>query len=185
MIGIVDTSSLVAIARYYLSIKDGERLLRFLEAKFESRELILLSSIHKEASLVQGGIAISKMEFLNNQDWRIKDDDLLPPAPKKFSNQMDNNVCVTKMKERLSAEAYAIQKEVYMRTGDARMLLYALNNMDLSPCIITEETRYVNDGKLFKKLPAICEIINVKYMSITEWLSLNHAEIDWTIPGIG
>ena len=46
MIGIIDTSSLLAIVRYYLSIKDEAKLLRFLEFKFRYGELILLSSIH-------------------------------------------------------------------------------------------------------------------------------------------
>lgn len=63
MMGIIDTCSLVAIARYYLSIKDEAKLLHFLESKFRSRELILLRSIHEEASYAQKGIAISLMDF--------------------------------------------------------------------------------------------------------------------------
>lgn len=58
MIGIIDTSSLVAIARYYLPIKDEVKLLRFIESKFRSGELVMLSSIHLEASRTQKGIAL-------------------------------------------------------------------------------------------------------------------------------
>lgn len=58
MIGIIDTSSLVAIARYYLPIKDEVKLLRFLESKFRRGELVFLSSIHCEASLTQKGIVL-------------------------------------------------------------------------------------------------------------------------------
>lgn len=40
MIGIIDTSSLIAIARYYLPIKDEVKLLRFVESKLRSGELV-------------------------------------------------------------------------------------------------------------------------------------------------
>lgn len=180
MIGIIDTSSLVAIARYYLPIKDEVKLLRFIESKFRSGELILLSSIHVEASRTQKGIAVELMEFLNDLELRFNDSDLMPPAPRKFSNQLDNNFCVPLQKKKLSSEAYYLQKEQYMSTGDAKLLLYALNNMDKEPVIITEETMLSNDSKLFKKLPAICEILEIKHMTVAEWLVANGISLDWT-----
>ena len=184
MIGIIDTSSLVAIARYYLPIKDEVKLLRFIESKFRSGELILLSSIHVEASRTQKGIAVELMGFLNDHKLRFNDSDLTPPAPRKFSNQLDHNFCVPLQKKKLSSEAYSLQKEQYMSTGDARMLLYALNNMDKGPVIITEETMLSNDGKLFKKLPAICEILEIPHMTVAEWLVANGISLDWTHPDL-
>lgn len=184
MIGIIDTSSLVAIARYYLPIKDEVKLLRFIESKFRSGELVMLSSIHLEASRTQKGIAIELMDFLNDNDLRLNDSDLMPPAPRKFSNQLDNNLCVPLQKKKLSSEAYSLQKAQYMSTGDAKMLLYALNNMDKEPVIITEETMLSNDGKLFKKLPAICEILEIPHMTVAEWLVANGTSIDWTHPDL-
>ena len=180
MIGLIDTSSLVAIARYYLSIKDEVKLLRFIESKFRSGKLILLRSIHIEASRTQKRIAVELMEFLNDDKLIFNDSYLTPPSPKKFSNQLDNNLCVPLQKKKLSAEIYALQKEQYMSTGDARMILYALNNMGKEPVIITEETMLSNDGKLFKKLPAICEFLNIKHMTIAEWLVANGITLDWT-----
>lgn len=182
MIGIIDTSSLVAIARYYLPIKDEVKLLRFIESKFRSGELILLSSIHVEASRTQKGIVLELMKFLNDHELRFNDSDLTPPAPRKFSNQLDNNFCVTLQKKKLSSEAYSLQKNQYMLTGDAKMLLYALNNIDKEPVIITEETILSNDGKLFKKLPAICDILEIKHMTVAEWLVTNGISLDWTHP---
>lgn len=88
MIGIIDTSSLVAIARYYLPIKDEVKLLRFIESKFRSGELVMLSSIHLEASRTQKGIALELMDFLNDNDLRLNDSDLIPPAPRKFSREL-------------------------------------------------------------------------------------------------
>lgn len=182
MIGIIDTSSLLAIVRYYLSIKDEAKLLRFLESRFRSGELILLSSIHGEATKTQKGIIFSRMMFLNEKELLTNDTELLPPAPRKFSNQLDNNFCITLQKKRLTEEQYAQQKDAYMQTGDARMVLYALNNKALKPIIITEETPQSNDGKLFKKLPANCDFLEIDHMSISEWLSSNGVKLSWMHP---
>lgn len=182
MIGIIDTSSLVAIARYYLPIKDEVKLLRFIESKFRRGELVFLSSIHREASLTQKGVVLELMAFLNEHELQFNDSDLMPPAPKRFSNQLDNNFCVPLQKKKLTDEDYSSQKAQYLTTGDAKMLLYALNNIDKEPVIITEETKLSNDGKLFKKLPAICEILEIKHMTIAEWLVANGISLDWGHP---
>lgn len=182
MTGVIDTSSLVAIARYYLPIKDEVKLLHFIEYKFRSGELILLSSVFHEASRTQKGIALKLMEFLNDKDLRFNDSDLTPPAPKKFSNQLDNNFCIPLQKKKLDAETYSIQKSQYMTTGDAKLVLFALNNTDKDPVVITEETALSNDGKLFKKLPAICDFLGIKHMTIAEWLVENGISLDWAHP---
>lgn len=182
MIGIIDTSSLLAIARYYLPIKDEVKLLRFIESKFRSGELVLLSSIYTETSQTQKGIALELMKFLNDHELRFNDSGLMPPSPRKFSNQLDNNLCINLQKKKLSSEEYSLQKEKYLATGDAKMVLYALNNTDKDPVIITEETKYSNDGKLFKKLPAICDILEIKHMTIAEWLVGNDISLDWAHP---
>lgn len=184
MIGVIDTSSLVAISRYYLSIKDEAILLRFLESKFRSGELVLLSSIREEAGYTQKGIAVASMDFLNDSGLIVNDENLLPPSPRRFSNQLDNNFCVSLLKRRLSDEQYAQQKAAYMQTGDAKMILFALNNMESGPAIITEETPATNDGKLFKKLPLICDMLGINHLTITEWLSLNGVQLSWNHPNL-
>lgn len=60
------------------------------------------------------------------------------------------------------------------------MILYAYNNMDKDPVIITEETGFNNDGKIFKKIPEICRSINITTMSLPEFLS-KHAVINLSI----
>lgn len=182
MIGIIDTSSLIAIARYYLPIKDEVKLLRFIESKFRKGELVLLKSIHLEASRTQKGLALNLMDFLNDRNLHINDADLMPPAPKKFSNQLDNNLCVTAQRNILRANEYSLLKDQYMKTGDAKLIFYALNNMDKIPVVITEETMLSNDGKLFKKIPAICDILGIKHMTIAEWLVANGLSLAWSHP---
>ena len=182
MIGIIDTSSLLAITRYYLSLKDERDLLRFIESKFRGGELILLSTIKSEASRAQKGIVMEAMRFLDEAELCIKDNDLLPPAPRKFSNQLDNNLCVPLQKKILTDEQYALQKEAYMQSGDIKMVLYALNNPKSDPVIITEETPLSNDGKLFRKLPAVCDFLGIKHMSIVEWLRGCQIHLVWNLP---
>lgn len=182
MLGIIDTSSLMAIARYYLSIKDEAILLRFLENKFRSGELVLLDTIHSEASRAQKGLATSRMSFLNDYDLRVKDSELVPSAPRKFSNQMDNNFCVPLKRKMLDDEAYAILKEQYLQSGDGKIIVYALNNIAKSPIVITEETPQSNDGKLFRKIPTICDFLKISHMSVAEWLSSNGVTLNWNHP---
>jgi hypothetical protein len=110
----------------------------------------------------------------------VHDENLLPPSPVKFSHQLEYNFCIPLQKKRLSEEQFTLQKEAYMQTGDARMILYALNHAEADPAIITEETRLSNDGKLFKKIPAICDILEIKHQSIAEWLSSNGVEVSWS-----
>ena len=181
MTGIIDTCSLLAIVRYYLSVKGGEELLRFLEQKFKSHELVLLTSIHRETARTQQGIVLEKMPILNEKNLHIDDSKLLPPAPRKFSNMLENNFCIPLLKKRLSQDEWEQQKAVYMQTGDARMILYALNNTELNPVIITEETAHSNDGKLFKKLPQICDYLDIKSMTIAQWLSANGIALKWVL----
>ena len=48
-------------------------------------------------------------------------------------------------------------KKQYLEDADAKMILYALEHLSdiefIKPIIVTEETKYGNDGKLFKKIP--------------------------------
>ncbi len=114
----------------------------------------------------------------------VNDTDLLPPAPRKFSNQLDNNFCVPLLRKRLREDEYAQQKSAYMATGDARMVLFALNHKDSDPVIITEETSVSNDGKLFKKLPSICDILEIRHQTVAEWLSAEGVVLSWSHPEI-
>lgn len=179
MIGIIDTSSLLAITRYYLSLKDERDLLDFIESKFRRGDLIFLNTIKSEAFRTQKGIVIESMKFLDEPELCVKDEDLLPPAPRRFSNQLDHNLCVPLQKKRLTDEQYVLQKEAYMQSGDIKMVLYALNNVELDPVIITEETPLNNDGKLFRKLPMVCNFLGIRYMSIVEWLRNNGIHLTW------
>lgn len=110
------------------------------------------------------------------------DRELIPVSPKKFSNQIDNNFCVPQKKKLLNDDVYRNQKEEYLKTGDAKIIIYAYNNIDNNPIVITEETPHSNDGKLFHKIPVICDILNIPHTTIAEWLSSYGVRLDWIPP---
>lgn len=61
-------------------------------------------------------------------------------------------------------------------TADYKILVYSMKEQNLNGIIkdeyyvMTEETRLQNDGKLFKKLPLLCEQIGVKTITSSEYL---------------
>ena len=130
------------------------------------------------------GIAVEKMPFLKDKKLVIPTKDLFPCAPERFSNMIDNNFCVRLKKQELTEEEYIEQKEEYLKTGDAKIIIYALNVRHSDAIhleemqVMTEETRQQNDGKLFKKLPLLCEQIGIGTLTVSEYLHRNGFFID-------
>lgn len=97
---------------------------------------------------------------------------------------LDNNFCVRLKKQELTEEEYIEQKEEYLKTGDAKIIIYALNVRHSDAIhleemqVMTEETRQQNDGKLFKKLPLLCEQIGIGTLTVSEYLHRNGFFID-------
>ena len=181
---VIDTCSLVMIAKNYLPLDKDGQLHSFLEGAFASKELMLLDVILEESRRISKGIAVEKMPFLRDKKLVSKTEDLLPPAPEKFSNMVDNNFCVRLMKQQLTEEQYIGQKEEYLKTGDAKIIIYVLKVLHSDAIhleeiqVMTEETRQQNDGKLFKKLPLLCEQIGVETITVSEYLHRNGFFID-------
>ena len=69
------------------------------------------------------------------------------------------------------------------------MILYALNFLHDNDifhddfCILTEESRTSNDNKLFKKIPLICDLLNIKTKNVTDYLKLHDVEINISAKG--
>ncbi len=137
-----------------------------------------------ESKRTSKGIAVEKMPFLKDKKLVIPTKDLFPCAPERFSNMIDNNFCVRLKKQELTEEEYIEQKEEYLKTGDAKIIIYALNVRHSDAIhleemqVMTEETRQQNDGKLFKKLPLLCEQIGIGTLTVSEYLHRNGFFID-------
>lgn len=50
--------------------------------------------------------------------------------------------------------------------------------LDERVIIVTEESEFTNDAKEFKKIPAICKILNIETFTLPELLEL-YKEIDF------
>ncbi len=81
-----------------------------------------------ESKRTSKGIAVEKMPFLKDKKLVIPTKDLFPCAPERFSNMIDNNFCVRLKKQELTEEEYIEQKRKNtFKTGDAKIIIYALN----------------------------------------------------------
>lgn len=132
---------------------------------------------------VSKGIVLEKMPFLDDKNILINTTELLPVLPKKFDNMVDNNFCVRALRNELNEEEYIQQKSEFMRSGDAKILIYSwiMKHEQLllweDYSVMTEETRTQNDGKLFKKIPLICDYIGTKTINVVDYLSKNGFKI--------
>jgi hypothetical protein len=81
----------------------------------------------------------------------------------------------------LPAEEKEVKKEEYLNGADCRLVLVGMENRDVRPVIVTEESRLDNDGKFFKKLPVVCEHekINLLTIPLTDMLK-DFDEIDFS-----
>lgn len=181
---VVDTCSLVMIAKNYLPLDEEGNMISFINESFTNSELILLDTIRDEASFTSGGIALNSMPFLEDQKIIVKTTDLLPPAPKRFDNRIDNNFCVRLLKNELTEEEYIQQKGEFLKSGYGKIIVYSCKMQHDQPTlfenfsVMTEETRNQNDGKLFMKLPLMCDSLNIKTISAVEFLNQNGFKIN-------
>lgn len=185
---IVDTCSLVYLSRFYLPFDEDDKLKNFFEQKFRCGELQMLDVILNECKQQSKGLVVRSMPFWESEKALIvKTNDLMAPAPRKFSNQLDNNLCVPIARKQLSDEAYSLQKQLFLESGDGKIILLALNKIHDAGLldevvVLTDESKISNDGKLFKKLPAICEFLQIKTITLIDYLKENNIEVDWVVP---
>jgi hypothetical protein len=64
-------------------------------------------------------------------------------------------------------------ERINLESADTKLLLYCLYNKDKEIVIVSEETESVNDNKSFKKLPAICKILELKIITLPKFLSMS------------
>jgi hypothetical protein len=159
---IIDTSSLLALVRYYLPFDTNNSLKEFIKEKFVSGELLIIDRVFEEASYISKGIILTELDFLNDKKKHIKTTDILPNST--FFNLLENQFCnkdVKKLQDITEVE-FEFEKERYLKMADAKMILFALSIKKENPILVTEETKNANDNKLFKKLPDNCHTINIE-----------------------
>lgn len=181
MNAILDTSSLLALVKYYLPFDKNSLMFLLLEEKIESGEIIILDKVYEEIQYVAGGIILEQLPFLKNKKLHIKTNELIPS--KTFYNLLENQFCdqaIKKLKGITDIE-FENEKTRFLQSADANLILYALSIKGKNPIIITEETKTANDSKLFKKIPENCRCIDMQCCNLPEFfkthLGLNLGEL--------
>ena len=178
---VIDTSSLLSLVRYYLPFDKKQILYNLIESKIKSGEIIILDKVYEECRYTSKGIVLKTINYLNVKRIRIKTEELLPTT--KFFNQLENQFINGAIRNKLTEVEFENRKNAYLESADAKLLLYCLKNkniFDRNLHIITEETETSNDNKSFKKLPAICKILNINVLTLPD-LIYSYEEIDLII----
>jgi hypothetical protein len=160
---LIDTSSLLALVRYYLPFDKEYALKSFIKTMIDTGMIMIIDKVYEESKFLSRGIIIEELDFLKEKKRHYKTDELLPKQ--KFFNILDNQLCYASQKKKLSPTEYEQSRNQYLDSADAKLVLYCMkdaNSLDIdNPTLVTEETNTENDNKLFKKLPAICSILNI------------------------
>lgn len=62
----IDTSSLLALVRYYLPFEKDDSLKDFFRGKIDKKEIIILDKVALESKRTAKGIVVEQLEFLDN-----------------------------------------------------------------------------------------------------------------------
>jgi hypothetical protein len=176
---VIDTSSLMALVRYYIPFDQDDSLKNFFKKKIESKEIIIIDKVAIESKRNAKGIITKSLEFIDDKKNQVKTDILLPEA--SFLRDLENRLCYVARKNTLNEFEFENRKQAFLEDADAKLLLFCLSNkggLNLDKFIlVTEETRADNDGKLFKKLPELCDLLNIEHCNLPSLL-IEHYNIN-------
>lgn len=178
---VIDSNSLIYLARYYLPFDKKGVLLNFFKRKIQDGDIIIIDKVLEECKYTSKGIVLETIEYLKDKDFiksaRIpfKTDSLIAPSPAKFIRQVENQFVqiVVKNQRKISDAEFENQKDTFLNSTDIKLIILCLNliNDGETVFLVTEETEYNNDNKLFLKIPAICKILNIQKLNLPELLS--------------
>lgn len=175
---IIDTSSWIAIVRYYLPFDQNKIISDFFKNKLDTKELVIIDKVFDECSYISQGMVVKELDFINIKKEHCKTDILIPP--RKFYNLLENQFCHQVQKRKLTDVQFENEKENYLKSADARIILQAnkyQKEENEEVLIVTEETTSNNDSKLFKKIPNISSILNIKCITLPVLIEMYNSEI--------
>jgi hypothetical protein len=112
----------------------------------------------------------------------VKTEEILPyPA---FFSMMENNFSNKQAFGRLTPEELESEKGAFLASADCKLLLYAIRikkTTNVEPVVISEESIYSNDNKVYKKIPHNCKVVGIKCCTLPdcfkEHLGINPADL--------
>ncbi|HED36889.1 MAG TPA: DUF4411 family protein [Ignavibacteria bacterium] len=172
---VIDTSSLMALVRYYLPFDKDDSLKDFFRNKVEHKEIIIIDKVAIESKRNAKGIITTNLSFINEKKNQVKTDLLLPTA--SFLRDLENRFCYVARKNTLTEPMFENRKKEYLESADAKLILFCLSNKNPlnfeKTILVTEETKTDNDLKVFKKLPVICDLLKIEHCNLPTLLD-NH-----------
>jgi hypothetical protein len=169
---------MLSLVRYYLPFDKKGVLLQFIKSKIESGNIIIIDKVLEECKYSSKGLVLLKFplladkEFIKNAKVPHKTDSLIIPNTKLFFHLLEHNFLnpsVKKLKG-LSEVEFESQKNEFIGSADMKQVILCLNLQEQgeSVVLVTEESEYSNDYKLFKKIPAICKELQIQTMTLPE-----------------
>ena len=176
----LDTSSLLSLVRYYLPFDNDSALYDFFKNKVELGEFLILDSVAEECRYLAKGLVSESLLYIKERDNQVSTKLLFPN--KKFMNLLDNNFINRVVKNELSEIEFETRKSAFLNSADAKLILCALDYIKKEDdvLIVTEETKSNNDNKGFKKIPTICQILEIKVLTLPQLLE-TYRDIDINI----
>lgn len=163
---VIDTSSLMILVRYYLPFDKDNSLKLFIKETIASGEIIILDAVYQESRFISKGLIVEKLEFLGKKMFNTLT--ILPDDT--FFDHLEKQFCNLAIKKKLNDSDYEVQKNKYLNTADAKLILFCIKDKDSlelnKPLLVTEETKTENDNKLFKKIPNICDILDIEHCNL-------------------
>jgi len=174
---VIDTCSLDRLARYYLPFDPDNVLLNYIEEKIESGEIIVIDKVYWECANLRNGFIIEKMPFLKNKI--LKTEYLIPTG--KFLNRLKNDFANQAIFKKYNEDEKNIRVEEFAENADVKLILWADDRKKNGHPhrIITDETEEANDKKEFKKIPAICKLLDIPVVNLPTMLSQS-GDIDFS-----
>ncbi len=109
---LIDTSSLLALVKYYRPFDKEDLLKEFFKNKIDNGSILLIDKVFEESRYLSKEQIIKDLEFLQDKKRHFKTDELLPT--KKFFNILDNQLCQVQLKNRLSSIEYEQKRNEYL-----------------------------------------------------------------------
>ena len=166
--GLLDTSSLIDMARHYHPLDRAGHLRKLLQARLEAGSLLLHGEVLKECEDAAGGVVLRAFPFLEDVDvvWLRGGDGPLVDA--EHSLIRDHFW----IRERLAVvvargeDFYGRAVDSALEVADPHLLLYA---RETGCAIITEESPDSKPRGRFKKIPVIAQELGIPWQHCGEY----------------
>ncbi|MBL0323019.1 MAG: DUF4411 family protein [Ignavibacteria bacterium] len=184
---LIDTSSLLSLVRYYLPFDGRKKMHDFFKDKMSAKEIVLIDRVFEECRYTAGGTVLSSVSCLGDSAF-LKDCKLpfstkhiVAPDTKQFLHHVNNTFVNAPVRRKLSDDQFETEKLGFLAGADMGLVMmcmeYRNQNKGETVLLVTEETEGSNDRKVFKKLPAICQVLNLETITLPTLLQ-RYPDID-------